>query len=452
MKRFLLVAVLFGLAAVALSPTSAAQNTCGCYCMKMLPPPCSDDACKQACGWTSGRSARSVDCGGGRSCPAGETCGSGSGCIRAGYVQCGNGQCPPGQKCIAAGKCIPNTGIDCGDGHDWCPAGKKCTADGKCVTNTDIDCGDGHWCRAGYTCTSGGMCVPPGRVECGGYTCPAGDTCLGDNKCLPAGRIDCGNGHTCPVGESCKTGGGCESQAASQQRQQVAAERKKLDEEKAKQQQADFEKKKAQLLSDMNNASSSQAAGKPLAWEQGRPERKAWSDELRRAIGPNLVVLETATDITQFAPNYASLSKSQRLDVWAALFEAIVSFEDATFDPTKSVLEDKILNKKTKKYYTPYPSIGLFQLSYKEQSAYGWKEDMKSKYLEDPLANIRCGVKVLTYWVKHDHVIASGGDKDPRGGAQYWKVLREGHHIKDIQKMVKEQALAEGLPSGKQPK
>ena len=24
---------------------------CGCYCGKVLPPPCSDDACKRACGW-----------------------------------------------------------------------------------------------------------------------------------------------------------------------------------------------------------------------------------------------------------------------------------------------------------------------------------------------------------------------------------------------------------------
>ncbi|HET6420732.1 MAG TPA: hypothetical protein VFG19_11280, partial [Geobacteraceae bacterium] len=25
---------------------------CGCYCGAVLPPPCSDEACKRACGWS----------------------------------------------------------------------------------------------------------------------------------------------------------------------------------------------------------------------------------------------------------------------------------------------------------------------------------------------------------------------------------------------------------------
>jgi hypothetical protein len=49
MKKHLLVAALLGLAGVVLSSPAAAQ--CGCYCGKWLPPPCSDDACKRACGW-----------------------------------------------------------------------------------------------------------------------------------------------------------------------------------------------------------------------------------------------------------------------------------------------------------------------------------------------------------------------------------------------------------------
>jgi hypothetical protein len=36
------------------SPAAAQRERvagCGCYCGKVLPPPCSDDACKRACGW-----------------------------------------------------------------------------------------------------------------------------------------------------------------------------------------------------------------------------------------------------------------------------------------------------------------------------------------------------------------------------------------------------------------
>ena len=32
---------------------SAGTAGCGCYCGKTLPPPCSDEACKTACGWTA---------------------------------------------------------------------------------------------------------------------------------------------------------------------------------------------------------------------------------------------------------------------------------------------------------------------------------------------------------------------------------------------------------------
>jgi len=185
----------------------------------------------------------------------------------------------------------------------------------------------------------------------------------------------------------------------------------------------------------------------PLAWDdEHHLERKAWSDELRKAIELNLQVLENS-DIKEWAPNYDNLSKSQKIDIWASLFAAIASFEDPSYKTDAPYSETKILNTKTKTYYKPFPSIGLFQLSYKEQPAYGWNVDVKTKYLEDPLANIRCGVTVLAHLVQQDHVIAKGGDNDdPRGGARYWRVLREGHNINNIREMVKEQALAERLP------
>jgi hypothetical protein len=47
---YLLVLVL-GLAAPALAQSPAA---CGCYCGIVISPPCSEQACKQACGWNSG--------------------------------------------------------------------------------------------------------------------------------------------------------------------------------------------------------------------------------------------------------------------------------------------------------------------------------------------------------------------------------------------------------------
>jgi hypothetical protein len=39
--------------------TAQTLAACGCYCGKVIRPPCSDNACKQACGWTGGSSGRS---------------------------------------------------------------------------------------------------------------------------------------------------------------------------------------------------------------------------------------------------------------------------------------------------------------------------------------------------------------------------------------------------------
>jgi hypothetical protein len=52
-KRLLLLTILLGLAAAMFSSPAMAQSVakCGCYCGKVLDPPCSENACKQACGY-----------------------------------------------------------------------------------------------------------------------------------------------------------------------------------------------------------------------------------------------------------------------------------------------------------------------------------------------------------------------------------------------------------------
>lgn len=53
MKRSVLVALLLGLVVLAMSSLARTQQiaACGCYCGKVIRPPCSDNACKLACGW-----------------------------------------------------------------------------------------------------------------------------------------------------------------------------------------------------------------------------------------------------------------------------------------------------------------------------------------------------------------------------------------------------------------
>src|SRR5262245_60715335 len=47
LRMLLMVLAGLGLSAVAW----AGPVSCGCYCGVQVPPPCSDDACKSACGW-----------------------------------------------------------------------------------------------------------------------------------------------------------------------------------------------------------------------------------------------------------------------------------------------------------------------------------------------------------------------------------------------------------------
>ena len=116
--------------------------------------------------------------------------------------------------------------------------------------------------------------------------------------------------------------------------------------------------------------------------------------------------------------------------MWAALFAAIAYYESG-YDPHSIFKEASGQN-----------SVGLLQLSYEDQRAYGLEPlDRKARSLEDPLVNLRCGVRIMANLVARDHVIAGGSSlKDGRGGGRYWSTLWEGHHLAGIQAMVQRQA------------
>jgi hypothetical protein len=174
---------------------------------------------------------------------------------------------------------------------------------------------------------------------------------------------------------------------------------------------------------------SGQSGGKPvLRWESGHPERKAWSDELRQAVDNELSTLEKARDIQSFAPNYLSLSRAQRIEVWASIFVGMARFETVPpYDPTCHYREAD-----------GYDSIGLLQLSFRNQWFYGCESMSSATELEDPLTNIRCGVRVMAFLTDRDKVIASGSGKTSKGGASYWSTLRDGPRgrLTDIKNMV----------------
>jgi hypothetical protein len=129
-----------------------------------------------------------------------------------------------------------------------------------------------------------------------------------------------------------------------------------------------------------------------------------------------------------FAPGYSGLSTSDQVRFWAELFVAIARFESSWKPHTI--------------FHEPPPlgvdSVGLLQLSYEDEPNHHLEHlDRAAKSLEDPLVNLRCGVKIMSNLVAKHGVVASSNGSQHRGGAAYWSVLRAGHKIDDIRKAAK---------------
>ena len=129
----------------------------------------------------------------------------------------------------------------------------------------------------------------------------------------------------------------------------------------------------------------------------------------------------------QFAPGYSGLSASNQVRFWAELFVAIARFE-SNWKPNTIFHEPPPLG---------VDSVGLLQLSYEDERNHHLEHlDRTAKSLENPLVNLRCGVKIMSNLVAKDGVVASSGTNGHRGGARYWSVLRAGHKIDDIRKVA----------------
>lgn len=158
-----------------------------------------------------------------------------------------------------------------------------------------------------------------------------------------------------------------------------------------------------------------------LTWDS-RPERKVWSAQLLESLASAKQDLDRGNP-EQFAPGYAGLAAAGQIKFWAELFVAIARFE-SNWKPHEIFHEPPPLG---------VDSVGLLQLSYEDEPVYHLEHlDRSVKSLEDPLVNLRCGVKIMSTLVAKDGVVASSDGGKHRGGARYWSVLRAGHHIDEI--------------------
>lgn len=165
-----------------------------------------------------------------------------------------------------------------------------------------------------------------------------------------------------------------------------------------------------------------------LSWDNVN-ERKAWSAELLNAIASHKAELD-AGNPEGFISGYNHLAAEQQLKFWAELVIAMAHFE-SSWNPHAIFHEPPPLG---------VDSVGLLQLSYEDQPNYKLEPlDRAKRSLEDPLVNLRCGIKIMAKLLTNDHVVATGTGKHSRGAARYWSVLREGHHVNEIKARTKQQ-------------
>lgn len=128
-------------------------------------------------------------------------------------------------------------------------------------------------------------------------------------------------------------------------------------------------------------------------------------------------LISKEVDAISLKPGVKSLNKSlSSKECMAKLIYKMIEFESG-YD-TNSKYKESFKDAKGKNVI----SRGLLQLSIESvnQSAYGCKIK-DAKELHDPATNIKCGVKILSYWANRDLVLMG---EPKKGGARYWSVCR----------------------------
>ena len=165
-----------------------------------------------------------------------------------------------------------------------------------------------------------------------------------------------------------------------------------------------------------------------LSWDDA-PKRKTWSFQLIDSVTMRKTQLDEGNP-EAFISGYSTLSASLQIKFWAELLIAVAKFE-SDWDPHNIFHEPPPLSN---------DSIGLLQLSYSDEVPYKLEPlDPGAKSLEDPLVNLRCGVKIFATLVAKYRTVASSNGNEHRGAARYWSVLRTGskHHLDDIKALTK---------------
>lgn len=167
-----------------------------------------------------------------------------------------------------------------------------------------------------------------------------------------------------------------------------------------------------------------------LTWEStSHPERTAWSNALYDLVAANFQALNMASDIATFCPTYDSLTRDERINLWADVIAATTYYESSYNPASNSVDVGNQSNKDTW-------SVGLLQLSVVDQANYGFKYGFTFADLQNPIKNLQLGVAIMARQVSKYGILLI-----PVGGkGLYWATLHPGgsyDQTANIAKMTK---------------
>jgi hypothetical protein len=163
----------------------------------------------------------------------------------------------------------------------------------------------------------------------------------------------------------------------------------------------------------------------PLVWDSSG--KSSWDTIIYGIVNEHLSVLDTAKDIADFCPAYGSLSKDQKIQVWADLFAADSYYESGWNQASYSVDVGTANNDNSW-------SVGLLQMSVVDQGNYGLTYGYTFAQLETAGPNLELGITVMSKQIAHYGTVLMDA-----GTSVYWSTLSPGgkyDHSKDIEGWV----------------
>jgi peptidoglycan hydrolase-like protein with peptidoglycan-binding domain len=176
----------------------------------------------------------------------------------------------------------------------------------------------------------------------------------------------------------------------------------------------------------------------PLSWESVSDTNKVWSNYTFQIIEGLFADFDKCQDITRIRPDYKSLSRTQKINVWGELISAIAKPE-SSWNPTSWMFEAQGIDVVTGQQVR---SEGLLQLSYQDKGNYkklpcrfDWNADKNfpvkdiRKTIMNPEINLEFGINVLANQIRRTgKIILTNG--------VYWAVIKENGKYQKIDQIT----------------